>query len=406
MATVHARKRGNKWEYRFEAAAVGGQRKQICKIGYLTKKEAMEAGAKAYNEYTQAGAVFTPNNSSYADYLDYWLSTYCKNNLKSVTHDNYIKKIRLYIKPHLGRYMLSSLTPAVLQDFINKIFNEGYSRNTLTVIKGILSNSLSYAVEPLHYLQSSPMTYVKLPSTRAKPAIPFRSEPHIYIDKGMIEKIFERFPEGSSAHIPLMLGYKCGLRLGEAFGLVWSDIDFEKGTLAVNRQVQWQSGSKEHGNGYWYFSEPKYNSFRTISLDNALIDLLKREKQRQDRAAEYYADKYIHLFEGDNSRELNTDGKGVEIYPICRRENGEYIQSRVMQHTSMIIHTQLGCEDFDFHSLRHTHATNLAEAGANPKYVQARLGHKNIQVTMQVYQHTSDTIIEQGNNVLRNMYLK
>lgn len=141
MATVHARKRGNKWEYRFEAAAVGGQRKQICKSGYLTKKEAMEAGAKAYNEYTQAGAVFTPNNSSYADYLDYWLSTYCKNNLKSVTHDNYIKKIRLYIKPHLGRYMLSSLTPAVLQDFINKIFNEGYSRNTLTVIKGILSKA-------------------------------------------------------------------------------------------------------------------------------------------------------------------------------------------------------------------------------------------------------------------------
>ena len=237
MATVHARKRGNKWEYRFEAAAVGGQRKQICKSGYLTKKEAMEAGAKAYNEYTQAGAVFTPNNSSYADYLDYWLSTYCKNNLKSVTHDNYIKKIRLYIKPHLGRYMLSSLTPAVLQDFINKIFNEGYSRNTLTVIKGILSNSLSYAVEPLHYLQSSPMTYVKLPSTRAKPAIPFRSEPHIYIDKGMIEKIFERFPEGSSAHIPLMLGYKCGLRLGEAFGLVWSDIDFECHRIRVYKTL-------------------------------------------------------------------------------------------------------------------------------------------------------------------------
>ena len=406
MATVHARKRGNKWEYRFEAASVAGQRKQICKSGYLSKKEAMEAGAKAYSDYTQAGAVFEPNNSSFADYLDYWLGAYCVTNLKPITLENYKKKIRLYIKPKLGKYMLSSLSFAVLQDFINDIFNQGFSRNTMTVIKGILSNSLSYAVEPLHYLQSSPMTYVKLPSTRAKPAIPFRSEPHIYIDKGMIEKIFERFPEGSSAHIPLMLGYKCGLRLGEAFGLVWSDIDFEKGTLAVNRQVQWQSGSKEHGNGYWYFSEPKYNSFRTISLDNALIDLLKREKQRQDRAAEYYADKYIHLFEGDNSRELNTDGKGVEIYPICRRENGEYIQSRVMQHTSMIIHTQLGCEDFDFHSLRHTHATNLAEAGANPKYVQARLGHKNIQVTMQVYQHTSDTIIEQGNNVLRNMYLK
>ena len=101
MATVHARRRGNKWEYRFEAASINGLRKQICKSGYASKKEAMEAGAKAYSDYTQAGAVFTPNNSSYADYLDYWLSTYCKNNLKPVTHDNYIKKIRLYIKPHL-----------------------------------------------------------------------------------------------------------------------------------------------------------------------------------------------------------------------------------------------------------------------------------------------------------------
>ena len=400
MATVHARKRGNKWEYRFEAASVAGQRKQICKSGYLSKKEAMEAGAKAYSDYTQAGAVFEPNNSSFADYLDYWLGAYCVTNLKPITLENYKKKIRLYIKPKLGKYMLSSL----LQDFINDIFNQGFSRNTMTVIKGILSNSLSYAVEPLHYIQSSPMTYVKLPSTRAKPAIPSRSEPHIYISKDMINKIFERFPEGSSAHIPLMLGYKCGLRLGEAFGVMWSDIDFEKGTLAVNRQVQWQGGSKEHGKGYWYFSEPKYNSFRTISLDNAIIDLLKREKQKQERAAEYYADNYTRLYEADNSRELNTESRGKEIYPICRRENGEYVQSRVMQHTSMIIHTQLGCEDFDFHSLRHTHATNLAEAGANPKYVQARLGHKNIQVTMQIYQHTSDTIIEQGNNILQSMY--
>ena len=404
MATVHARKRGNKWEYRFEAASVAGQRKQICKSGYASKKEAMEAGAKAYSDYTQAGSVFEPNNSSFADYLDYWLGAYCVTNLKPITLENYKKKIRLYIKPKLGKYMLSSLSFAVLQDFINDIFNQGFSRNTLTVIKGILSNSLSYAVEPLHYLQSSPMTYVKLPSTRAKPAIPSRSEPHIYISKDMINKIFERFPEGSSAHIPLMLGYKCGLRLGEAFGVMWSDIDFIKCTLTINRQVQWQGGSKEHGKGYWYFSEPKYNAFRTIALDSSLIELLEREKQRQERAAEYYADKYIHLFEGDNSRELNTDGKGVEIYPICRRENGEYIQSRVMQHTSMIIHTQLGCEDFDYHSLRHTHATNLAEAGANPKYVQARLGHKNIQVTMQIYQHTSDTIIEQGNNILQSMY--
>ena len=57
-----------------------------------------------------------------------------------------------------------------------------------------------------------------------------------------MQKIFERFPEGSSAYIPIMIGYHTGLRLGEIYGLVWEDIDFENKTLSVNRQVQWEAG--------------------------------------------------------------------------------------------------------------------------------------------------------------------
>jgi len=62
-----------------------------------------------------------------------------------------------------------------------------------------------------------------------------------------------------------------------------------------------------------------------------------------------------------------------------------------MQHVSHIARTELGFDKFDYHSLRHTHATMLAEKGASPKYVQYRLGHKNIQVTMQIYQHLTNT---------------
>ena len=41
-----------------------------------------------------------------------------------------------------------------------------------------------------------------------------------------------------------------------------------------------------------------------------------------------------------------------------------------MQHVSHIARTELGFDKFDYHSLRHTHATMLAEKGASPKYVQ------------------------------------
>ena len=63
------------------------------------------------------------------------------------------------------------------------------------------------------------------------------------------------------------------------------------------------------------------------------------------------------------------------------------IYSWITNHVSRVTVKKLGFENFDYHSFRHTHATILAERGGNPKYVQQRLGHKNIQATMQIYQH-------------------
>lgn len=404
MSDLAARKRGNKWEYRFEGARIDGKRQQFSKSGFATKKEALEAGAKALAQYNQAGTFFVPSEISFADYLEYWVDNYCKSNLKSATITNYQKKIRLHIKPILGQYKLKALSPTILQQFINDKFNEGYSRNTLSVIKGILSNSLNYAVEPLKYIESNPMLYVKLPSKRAVAKVPTRSAPHIFIPKDKMKVIFDRFPEGTSTHLPLMLGYKCGLRLGEAYGLVWEDIDLERQILSVNRQVQWHEKENPTSTGYWYFTNPKYDSFRTIAIDNELTELLKRTKDKQERAKVFYDDMYIHNYESDHTRILNTNGNGNEINLVIVRDSGEYIQPRTMQHTSNIIHSKLDYPEFDFHSLRHTHCSMLLEAGASPKYVQERLGHKNIQVTMQIYQHLTESMVQQGDDVLNKLF--
>ena len=75
-----------------------------------------------------------------------------------------------------------------------------------------------------------------------------------------------------------------------------------------------------------------------------------------------------------------------------------------MQHTSYIIHEKLNYPEFDFHSLRHTHCSMLLEAGAAPKYVQQRLGHKNINVTMEVYYHLTEKMSQNGDDILNNIY--
>lgn len=402
MANVITRKRNGKWEYRFEGAKIDGKRKQFSKSGFTIKKEALEAGNKALAKYNQTGTVIQPSEIGFSDFLDLWYESYCKNNLKPTTLTNYQKKIRLHLKPALGMYKLKSLDPTTLQQFITAKFNEGYSRNTLSVIKGILSNCLSYVVEPMKYLENNPMAYVKLPSKRVEPKIESRVSPHVYIPKEKIAEIFERFPEGSSTHIPLMFGYKCGLRLGEAFAVAWEDIDLEKRKLSVNRQVQWREKDGDTP-GYWFFTRPKYDSVRVIDLDEGLVALLSRAKEKQERAKVFYAEEYIYNFEAPNHA-LNQEKLGEPINLVCVRESGEFIQPRTIQHTCRVIHGSMGYPEFDFHSLRHTHCSMLLEAGAAPKYVQERLGHKNLQATMNIYQHLTPKMVESGNAILNALY--
>jgi len=86
------------------------------------------------------------------------------------------------------------------------------------------------------------------------------------------------------------------------------------------------------------------------------------------------------------------------------RENGEFIIPRTMQHTSGVIHNKLNYPEFDFHSLRNTHATMLAENDAPPKYLQYRMGHKNLEITMRFYLHLTDKMKEKGSGVLQKVF--
>lgn len=213
----------------------------------------------------------------------------------------------------------------------------------------------------------------------------------------------------------MMIGYRCGLRIGEVYALTWDDIDLSNKKLTVSRQIQWKSlprseeekqrtnGSKYAAAGFWYFSAPKCGSSRTIDMDSFLTDLLLRERNRQLRAVAYFDERYYRYYE-DSSKRITTNPIDKEVDFVCRRENGEYINLRTMQHTTTVIHEQLHLPEFDFHSLRHTHATMLVENGAPLKYVQRRLGHKKIDVTMNIYQHLTEALREKGNAVIENMY--
>lgn len=405
MPKIMYRKRNGGWEYRFEIARLNGKRQHLSKSGFKTKKEAELAGNKAYLDYNTTGLNFIPTEMSVSDYFDFWLKEYCKVNLKPDTVIGYTKKINNHIKPNVGYYALKAINSATLQKLINNLFNLGYSRNTLLSIKGILTSAFNYAVEPLGFIANNPALAIKLPLKNAQPDTPTRiGERHI-ISKEDMAKILERFPEGSTAYIPLLFGYRCGMRMGEAFAVTWDCVDFEKKTIIINKQVQWQEKDKNNtlSESYWYITAPKYGSVRIIDVDIETINVLKREKERQTLDKQKYGNLYTHNYcTNDNIKRINTES-GELIDFVTVRENGEFIQPRIMQHTTAIITKKLGIK-FNFHSLRHTHCTMLAENNAPIKYVQQRLGHKNVTVTLQIYQHVSEKMSEEGRIALNNIY--
>jgi integrase len=432
MADVIVRKRYRKngetmYEYRFEIATIDGKRQWKTKCGFKTMTEARKAGRIAFQSYENAGCVIEKDRMSVSDYLDFWMENDCMIDLMPTTINRYKTKIETLIKPKLGAYRLKSLTRDILQAFITDTYDLGYSYNSLTTLKGILTKSMNYA-EDHHYINYSPAVRLKIPKNR-RPKVPTRTAPHYFIPPDIMKKVFERFPERHPSHIPLKLGYECGMRLGEVFGLCWEDIDFKKKVIHVNRQVQWlqdkerktvdkvaKNGTKECGNGYWYFCPPKYKSYRTIEISDELADLLFVEQARQCRGKEYYGIYYTNYdveqpftFNGVEPQypvsinKMDTNGDGYPIHLVCTRENGTFISPRTMQNVIRCVKKEI-TEDFDFHSLRKTHASMLNELGIDQKYIQTRLGHSDMDMTINVYECTTELMRENGRKALNKMF--
>ena len=413
MGQLRTRKRGSTWQYSFEAAPVNGKRKSISKGGFRTKAEALTAGTAAMNEYNSSGQSFTPSELSVSDYLDYWFDNYCKTNLKYNTQLGYLSIIENRLKPQFGQYRLKSLSTASVQEYVNQLKLNGLARSSVVGILSVLSAAYEYAIEPLQYVKENPCTRAKIPKFEKQP------KERVIIPPEDFKKILERFPSSTPFYLPLMIGYYTGLRISETFALCWSDIDFENRTLSVTksvvkrnygvdvRKVMEQKGKKEEKSA-WYFGTPKTeSSVRTIKFGDALYKALKHAQieQKKNRLlyGEYYTNHYLKPEKDEKGNtiyriipvEHSIDCTLQRIDLLCCRENGEYVSTDSFKYCSRVIHHELKLA-FDYHSLPHTPATMLIENGADIKDVQMRLGHADINTTLQVYTHATEKMAERS----------
>lgn len=379
-----------------------GKRKQKVKSGFKTKKEAEEAGIKAYNEYNETGHSFVPSAMSYSDYLDYWIENYCHINLKYHTIEAYSNIIKNHVKPKLGFYRLSQITTSTLQEFINNIYLEkGYSKNFLKNILKVLKTSFGYATDKVGFIKENPAAKVSLP----KYDIPEKDPAHIFTNEE-INMMLDRFKSNHAMYYAILTAYYTGLRVAEVFALTWDDIDFDNKTITVNKNVlkKNQAGATHgrHISGkattVWYFGTCKtQGSYRTIEIGDSLVNALKEYKEEQEKDKIEYGDLYMkhYLKETKNYYNNKPEYKILNAYAeleialkevnlVFVKHNGVFEGTDTCKYPFKVIHYELGipCR---FHDFRDTHATRLIEAGADIKAVSKRLGHSNIRTTYEIY---------------------
>ena len=398
---VNVRKRGNVYEYNFDVAKIEGKRKRITKSGFKTKAEALKQGTIAYNEYLNTGRKFVSNEMSYSDFLDYWLDNHCKINLKYHTIEAYSNIVKTHLKTNLGFYKLSQITKPTLQDFLNKIYVEkAYSKNFLNNIRKVLKCSFNYAVDN-EYVKVNSAANLKLPKYDEPP----KDVAHIFTTEE-INTILDRFKNNHCVYYAFLTAYCTGLRIAEVFALTWDDIDFKNKTISVNKNIlkKNQAGGTKgrhlSGNSttVWYFGTCKtQTSYRTVPIGDTLLNALKEYKEEQEMHKQNYGDTYMKHYKKNvinpynNKPEIKIvnayaeiDVALPEVNFVFIKNNGVYEGTDSCKYPFKVIHYELGipCR---FHDFRDTHATKLIESGADIKAVSKRLGHRNIDITYNIY---------------------
>jgi integrase len=300
------------------------------------------------------GIYFDDENQSLAQYMERWLEDSARGDLGHRAYHNYKLQIRRHISPAFGRLKLSKLTAAHIQSLYAAKLRDGLKPSSVRYIHAVLHRALEQAVR-FNLIPFNPAARVDPPKIRQEEITPLDAEQ---------ARKFLHAARGNRFEALYVLSLTTGLRMGEALGLRWSDIDLDAGTLRVNRQVQ-----RMRGGGGLVFSEPKNASRRTLELPHRAVEALRSHRKKQ-------AEEMLRATDYEDSGLVFATGKGTPI-------DAQNIVNRYFK--PLLKRAEL--PDIRWHDLRHTYATLLLARGTHPTYVQKSLGHASVQLTLDRYSH-------------------
>jgi integrase len=258
-----AKKRGNN-EGLIQHRKSGSWRAQITLDGHRlsftadTRKECQEWLKKTINQI-DGGMTFANTMISLEEYIDEWLTS-IKNSIQQITWSQYERTCRNHILPYIGKVRVKDLRPDQIQHLYHHLLEQGVGIHAIRKAHTILHSALSRAVK-LRIINRNPVSDALLPK---EPASEMMILDEIQVSRLMIA--------ANSHHLEALiyLAVTTGMRQMELLGLKWTDLDWARKTIKVERQLI-RTESTDVG-----FDQTKTrNGRRTIALGAKTIEVLR-----------------------------------------------------------------------------------------------------------------------------------
>jgi integrase len=306
---------------------------------------------------TQDGIPIPGESETVGRFLTQWLEETVRNKVRPSTFVSYAAIVRLHIAPELGGVRLARLTPGQVQSLLNRKLAGGLSPRRVDYIRSVLRQALGHALR-WGLVSRNVATLTDRPRSNRRDIRP--------LDAEQAQRFLEAV-RGDRLEALYAVALTLGVRQGEALGLRWEDVDFDKRFVHVRRSLV-------RLNGEFVLTDPKTTrSVRRLGpLPDALMETLRAHKQRQ-------------------TEERLAAPAWHESGLVFTTSAGSPLHSSTVTKAFQAHLAAAGLPRQRFHDLRHACASLLMAQGVNPRVVMSILGHSQITLTLDTYSHVAQS---------------
>ncbi len=368
MSFAFIRKRSKNYIVYLEYKDKNSGKKIQKNMGSFDKKRDASKRLNEVKEDIYKDSLLVPSEMLVEDFLLDFVEKH-KINISITTYNCYMRICKKYIIPILGEYKLNDLKPIHIQNYVDDLVGI-LTPQTIKIHVNILNLALKKAYR-LKLISGNIVNLIEVPKNK-------RFKNDIYNTEDM-KKLLD-ISKDTSLELPIYLASGLGLRISEILGLTFNNIDFDNDTITIDK-ITVRNESRV------ILKEPKtQTSERTISVPNEIMNMLRNYKKSllEKKLRGQLKNPLNLLFFDKNENPIAQD--------VLSKKFKRFLEDNNLKHIR-------------FHDLRHSHVTLLINSKIPIKVISERVGHSNINTTLNIYAHAlKEMDIEASDKISENLF--